>query len=216
MKEDAHGAVRIPDKFYFKIGEVSHIADVPAYVLRFWETEFKQIKPKRTDAGQRLYRKQDVALVLRIKRLLYDRKFTIEGAMATPEEENRQVRGTDSRIARHRRDQGRTDSYSGPDRYPPALTRAGMQLHPCPENGKIHSGQRIGLDRKILTGHLFCLNYYGLVSGHSSVGRVQASQAWCREFESRCPLHFKSVFVSSGQACRNMGGFSAGRGFMDW
>jgi DNA-binding transcriptional MerR regulator len=80
MKEDAHGAVRIPDKFYFKIGEVSHIADVPAYVLRFWETEFKQIKPKRTDAGQRLYRKQDVALVLRIKRLLYDRKFTIEGA----------------------------------------------------------------------------------------------------------------------------------------
>lgn len=80
MKEDAHGLAEIPDKFYFKIGEVSDIADVPAYVLRFWETEFKQIKPKRTRAGQRLYRKQDVALVLRIKHLLYDRKFTIEGA----------------------------------------------------------------------------------------------------------------------------------------
>ena len=80
MKEDAYGAVGIPDKFYFKIGEVSDIADVPPYVLRFWETEFKQIKPKRTDAGQRLYRKQDVLLVLRIKHLLYDRKFTIEGA----------------------------------------------------------------------------------------------------------------------------------------
>ncbi len=80
MKEDVYGAVEIPDKFYFKIGEVSDIAGVPPYVLRFWETEFKQIKPKRTDAGQRLYRKQDVVLVLTIKHLLYDRKFTIEGA----------------------------------------------------------------------------------------------------------------------------------------
>lgn len=80
MKEDAYGAVDIPDKFYFKIGEVSDIAGVPPYVLRFWETEFKQIKPKRTDAGQRLYRKQDVVRVLTIKYLLYDRKFTIEGA----------------------------------------------------------------------------------------------------------------------------------------
>lgn len=80
MKEKAYGAVEIPDKFYFKIGEVSDIAGVAPYVLRFWETEFKQIKPKRTDAGQRLYRKQDVVLVLRIKHLLYQRKFTIEGA----------------------------------------------------------------------------------------------------------------------------------------
>jgi DNA-binding transcriptional MerR regulator len=80
MKEDPHGVTEIPDKFYFKIGEVSDIAGVPAYVLRFWETEFRQIKPKRTDAGQRLYRKQDVILVLRIKQLLYDRRFTIEGA----------------------------------------------------------------------------------------------------------------------------------------
>jgi DNA-binding transcriptional MerR regulator len=80
MKEDAHGVTEIPDKFYFKIGEVSDLAGVPAYVLRFWETEFKQIKPKRTDAGQRLYRKQDVILVLQIKQLLYDRRFTIAGA----------------------------------------------------------------------------------------------------------------------------------------
>jgi DNA-binding transcriptional MerR regulator len=80
MNENAYGTLEIPDKFYFKIGEVSGIAGVPPYVLRFWETEFRQIKPKRTDAGQRLYRKQDVALILRIKHLLYDRKFTIEGA----------------------------------------------------------------------------------------------------------------------------------------
>ncbi len=80
MNEDAYGAPEIPDKFYFKIGEVSNIAGVPPYVLRFWETEFKQIRPKRTAARQRLYRRQDVALVLRIKHLLYDRKYTIEGA----------------------------------------------------------------------------------------------------------------------------------------
>ena len=80
MNEDAYGVPEIPDKFYFKIGEASDIAGVPPYVLRFWETEFKHIKPKRTDSGQRLYRKQDVVLILRIKHLLYDRKFTIEGA----------------------------------------------------------------------------------------------------------------------------------------
>ncbi|VTR69737.1 hypothetical protein DESC_770112 [Desulfosarcina cetonica] len=51
-----------------------------------------------------------------------------------------------------------------------------------------------------------------MVSGHSSVGRVQASQAWCREFESRCPLHFKSGFVCSGSGCWNKGGFPAWRG----
>lgn len=80
MEKDSHSPVTIPDKFYFKIGEVSQIADVPAYVLRFWETEFVQIRPKRTDAGQRLYRRQDVALILRIKHLLYDKRFTINGA----------------------------------------------------------------------------------------------------------------------------------------
>jgi DNA-binding transcriptional MerR regulator len=70
----------IPDKLYFRIGEVSRLAQVPSSVLRFWESEFPRIRPKRTDAGQRLYRKQDVELVLTIRHLLYDRKFTIKGA----------------------------------------------------------------------------------------------------------------------------------------
>ena len=70
----------IPDKLYFKIGEVSQITDLPSHVLRFWETEFKSIRPKRTGSGQRLYRRQDVKTVLKIKHLLYDRKFTIRGA----------------------------------------------------------------------------------------------------------------------------------------
>ncbi len=72
--------VKVPDKFYFKIGEVSIIADVPSYVLRFWESEFSAIRPKRTSSGQRLYRKKDVELILKIKQLLYDKKFTIQGA----------------------------------------------------------------------------------------------------------------------------------------
>ncbi len=70
----------LPDKLFFKVGEVSTIAGVPAYVLRFWETEFSRIKPKRTPSGQRLYRKRDVELILQIKHLLYDKKFTIPGA----------------------------------------------------------------------------------------------------------------------------------------
>jgi len=80
MPEGALPSSELPDKLYFKVGEVSTIAGVPAYVLRFWETEFSRIKPKRTSSGQRLYRKKDVALILEIKHLLYDRKFTIPGA----------------------------------------------------------------------------------------------------------------------------------------
>lgn len=70
----------IPDKLYFKIGEVSKIADLPTHVLRFWETEFGRIKPKRSPSGQRLYRRQDVELILKIKHLLYEKKYTIRGA----------------------------------------------------------------------------------------------------------------------------------------
>jgi len=80
MPEETLQNDALPDKLFFKVGEVSTIAGVPAYVLRFWETEFSRIKPKRTPSGQRLYRKSDVELILRIKHLLYDKKFTIPGA----------------------------------------------------------------------------------------------------------------------------------------
>ena len=70
----------IPEKLYFKIGEVSRIASVPASVLRFWESEFKRIRPKRTPSGQRLYRRRDIEQILRIKELLYEKKYTIKGA----------------------------------------------------------------------------------------------------------------------------------------
>lgn len=70
----------IPDKLYFKIGEVSKIAGVPAYVLRFWESEFAFIRPKRTPTGHRLYRRADVESILEIKHLLHQKRFTLEGA----------------------------------------------------------------------------------------------------------------------------------------
>ena len=72
--------VLIPDKLYFRIGEVSKLAKLPAYVLRFWETEFPQLKPNKSSTGQRLYRKHDVEVLLHIKQLLYGHGFTIAGA----------------------------------------------------------------------------------------------------------------------------------------
>jgi DNA-binding transcriptional MerR regulator len=70
----------IPDKLYFRIGEVSKLCDLPAYVLRFWEGEFPSLKPHKGGTGQRLYRRRDVEMVLRIKSLLYDEGYTIPGA----------------------------------------------------------------------------------------------------------------------------------------
>jgi len=70
----------IPDKLYFRIGEVSRLAGIKPYVLRFWETEFPSLGPKKSGKGHRLYRRKDVELVLEIKRLLYEKRFTIEGA----------------------------------------------------------------------------------------------------------------------------------------
>ena len=74
------GVPDIPDKLYFRIGEVSKLADVPQYVLRYWESEFPMLEPVKSPSGHRLYRQQDVDMVFRIKRLLYDEGFTIAGA----------------------------------------------------------------------------------------------------------------------------------------
>jgi DNA-binding transcriptional MerR regulator len=70
----------IPNKLYFRIGEVAKLAGIKPYVLRFWESEFGTLGPKKSGTGHRLYRRKDVELVLEIKRLLYEKRFTIEGA----------------------------------------------------------------------------------------------------------------------------------------
>jgi DNA-binding transcriptional MerR regulator len=72
--------VFIPDKLYFRIGEVSKLTHTKPYVLRFWETEFPTLKPRKSKSGHRLYRRRDVELVLEIRRLLYGKGFTISGA----------------------------------------------------------------------------------------------------------------------------------------
>ena len=73
--------MEIPDdKRYFRIGEVSRIIGVEAYVLRYWESEFPQIRPNRADSNQRTYQRKDLEMIMEIKRLLYDEKLTIEGA----------------------------------------------------------------------------------------------------------------------------------------
>jgi len=70
----------IPDKLFFRIGEVSAILGLEPYVLRYWETEFPSLSPKKSGTGHRLYRRKDVELLLRIKHLLYEKRFTIDGA----------------------------------------------------------------------------------------------------------------------------------------
>ena len=71
---------KIPDKLFFKIGEVAELAGVEQHVLRYWEDEFETLRPKKNRSGQRLYEKKDVDLILEIQRLLYLEKYTIAGA----------------------------------------------------------------------------------------------------------------------------------------
>src|SRR3954453_20784419 len=80
VQKSTGGEVVVPDKLYFRIGEVARLCKLPAYVLRFWETEFPQLKPVKSSTGQRMYRHKDVEGVLRIKSLLYEEGFTIAGA----------------------------------------------------------------------------------------------------------------------------------------
>ena len=83
----------IPDKLYFRIGEVATLCRLPAYVLRFWESEFPQLKPVKSSTGQRMYRRRDVESVLRIKQLLYDQGFTIVGARQQLRSEGKSDKG---------------------------------------------------------------------------------------------------------------------------
>lgn len=76
----AHLPETIPDKLYFRIGEVARICGVPSYVLRFWEREFPQLRPAKGGTGQRLYRRRDVEMALQVRRLLYQEGYTIPGA----------------------------------------------------------------------------------------------------------------------------------------
>ncbi len=79
-RKKTNGEIVIPDKLYFRIGDVSELLKLEPYVLRFWETEFPQLKPVKSSSGQRMYRRREVELALRIRTLLYEEGFTIPGA----------------------------------------------------------------------------------------------------------------------------------------
>jgi DNA-binding transcriptional MerR regulator len=84
----------IPDKLYFRIGEVSQILQVEPYVLRYWESEFPTLAPKKSGTGHRLYKRKDVEMVLELKRLLYEKRFTIEGARLFLDQNKKQAKTT--------------------------------------------------------------------------------------------------------------------------
>ena len=86
-------------KLYYSIGEVSKMVGLKAYVLRYWETEFKQLSPPKNRAGNRTYRQKDIDLILKIKELLYSNKYTIEGARSLLSSKNDQNRGGGSLLA---------------------------------------------------------------------------------------------------------------------
>ena len=79
----------VPNKLFFRIGEVSQLLGVEAYVLRYWESEFPALNPKKSPTGQRMFRRKDVELLFEIKHLLYERKFTLEGARKSLLEKNK-------------------------------------------------------------------------------------------------------------------------------
>ncbi|OGQ47529.1 MAG: hypothetical protein A3H42_02470 [Deltaproteobacteria bacterium RIFCSPLOWO2_02_FULL_46_8] len=85
-------AYSIPNKLYFRIGEVADLLEVKPYVLRYWETEFPDIKPSKSKSGQRLYKRRDVEMLVRIKELLYGERFTINGARKRLKEMMREYR----------------------------------------------------------------------------------------------------------------------------
>jgi DNA-binding transcriptional MerR regulator len=82
----------IPDKLYFRIGEVASLLAVEPYVLRYWETEFRSLAPKKSGTGHRLYRRKDVELLLKIKQLLYEKRYTIEGARQSLYNESKAIK----------------------------------------------------------------------------------------------------------------------------
>ncbi len=94
--------VEVPDRLYFRIGEVSTITGVPPYVLRYWESEFPVLQPRKSGGGQRLYRKRDVLMILEIRKLLYQERYTVAGARRRLAEREERARRLEIRAALQR------------------------------------------------------------------------------------------------------------------
>src|SRR5208282_1837703 len=97
QKRVAPAQVVIPDRLYFKIGDVAQICGLETYVLRFWESQFPQLKPNKSGTGQRLYRRREVEMVLEIKRLVHEEGYTLPGARQALEQQHRRPAAPESR-----------------------------------------------------------------------------------------------------------------------
>ena len=121
-------AIAIPEKLFFKIGEVCELAGVQAHVLRYWETEFPMLAPQKNRAGQRTYRRRDVEMALRIKQLLYDEQYTIAGA-------KKKLANDSSRGARHEVDATPTPKPPPRSLQPPPSLAARFGAPAAPAKG---------------------------------------------------------------------------------
>ncbi len=118
-------AVAIPEKIYFKIGEVCDLVGVQAHVLRYWETEFPQLSPQKNRSGQRSYRRRDVEIALRIKELLYDELYTIAGARKKLQAE---ARGEAPKLKIVRNEAGEQGSQKSAESGAPGLFDDDLEL----------------------------------------------------------------------------------------
>jgi DNA-binding transcriptional MerR regulator len=119
-------AVAIPEKLFFKIGEVCELAGVQAHVLRYWESEFTMLAPQKNRAGQRVYRKRDVEIALRIKELLYEDQYTIAGAKKRLANDLRAGGKLKIVSSEENADESASDSGSDMESASGAATSAGM------------------------------------------------------------------------------------------
>jgi DNA-binding transcriptional MerR regulator len=117
-------AVSIPEKLFFKIGEVCELAGVQAHVLRYWESEFPMLAPQKNRAGQRVYRKRDVEMALRIKELLYEDQYTIAGAKKRLTNELRGGGGKLKVVGEEGQSENGSVERSEAESFPPATTYA--------------------------------------------------------------------------------------------
>jgi len=162
----AQEPVVIPEKIYFKIGEVCELVGVQAHVLRYWETEFPMLSPQKNNSGQRSYRRRDVEIALRIKQLLYNEMFTIAGAKKKMQAEQRE--GSKAKAARQEPAPQTSDTASQADPSAPSLfdrlyddpngSAADVQSH-----GDLSNRQREAL--KTLASHLLELREMLKTSG---------------------------------------------------
>ncbi len=121
----------IPDKLYFRIGEVARLTGVKQYVLRFWESEFPGLGPKKSGTGHRLYRRKDVEMVLEIKRLLYEKRFTIEGARKWMEQKPKPtVVAKSPKSEKKQQQQRREQAELFPELAPPPSAGNSVNLDP--------------------------------------------------------------------------------------